>query len=102
MAMIRSGPSPAARQADRDASIGRTRAQTRRANPGRAAYFASSLLPVVRRMFPSVPASQFTAASVSGKYTAPSGRASASRSRRRYSTPALRQAWAMFSVTSAA
>ena len=102
MAMIRSGGSPAARQAARDASMGSTRAYTRRAKSGRAVYCASSLLPVVSRILPSVFARYATAPGISGTHTASSGAASEPRSRRRQSTPTVRQAAAIFSVTWAA
>ena len=48
--------SPACAHASRDDCKGSTRAQTRSEKPGSCENFASSLLPVVSRILPSVPA----------------------------------------------
>ena len=79
--------------------MGSTRAKTRAEKSGMRANCPSSLLPVVRRMFPWVPARYSAAAGTSGTYTAPSAVPEAGRRRRRYSVPVSSQARAMFSVT---
>ena len=59
-------------------------------------------LPVVRRMFPSVPDRKRTASSVFSANTASSGASDAPRSSRQCSTPAASQAAAMLLVIDAA
>ena len=72
------------------------------AKAGKAANFVNSLLPVVRRMFPSVPDRKRTASSVFSANTASSGASDAPRSSRQCSTPAASQAAAMLLVIDAA
>ena len=101
-AKIWDGLSPAAPQASSEAGSGSTRAQQRAAKSGKAANFDNSLLPVVRRMFPSVPDRKRTASSVFSANTASSGASDAPRSSRQCSTPAASQAAAMLLVIDAA
>ena len=98
MAMIWAAVSPAARQASSEASIGSTRAYTRWAKSGMALYAASSLLPVVSRIWPCVRARNAAAAAAFSTQTTSSVCWEDCRSRRRYSVSVSRQAVEMLSV----
>ena len=98
MAMMWAAVSPAARQASSEASIGSTRAYTRWAKSGMALYAASSLLPVVSRIWPCVRARNAAAAAAFSTQTTSSVCWEDCRSRRRYSVSVSRQAVEMLSV----
>ena len=69
MARIWAGFSPASRHSASESSIGSTRAYTRLEKSARPVYFASSLLPVVKRIGPWVPFRYSTAPAMSGTNT---------------------------------
>ena len=102
MAMMREGGRPASSQALRELSMGRTLAKTRSEKPLSDANTESSLLPVVRRMLPSVSSRNDAASFASETKTASPGRAQPSLRTLRYPVPVSSQAFAMFSVTTAA